>query len=171
MAKILTPPSINSLSELLELVTKPEKYRAYAIQLEDTLNAIDERLGDLDSHDKAEAFLAQATQTKLAADGARLTAERDAHDIVEKANQHAARVVADADGVLATAKERLAQADAALEAGVRQARELEKREAGAAEAHSEALRLVQVAESIKAKADSERLELATKRQKLMEALG
>lgn len=171
MAKIVTPLSINSLSELIELITKPEKYRAYAIQLEDTLNAIDERLGDLDSHDKAEAMLAQATQIKLEADGARLKAERDAHDIVEKANQHAARVMADAAGVLATAKDKLANADAALTASIEQARQLEKREADAAARHTEALRLVQVAESIKAKADSERLELATKRAKLMEALG
>ena len=171
MAKIITPPSINSLSELLELVTKPEKYRAYAIQLEDTLNAIDERLGDLESKEKADAYLAQATQTKLEADGARLTAERDAHDIVEKANAYAGRIVADANGVLATAKDKDANADAALQASIRQARELEQREEAAAQKHTEALRLVQVAESLKAKADSERLELATKRAKLMEALG
>ena len=170
MAKIITPPSINSLSELLELVTKPEKYRAYAMQLEDTLNAIDERLGDLDSKEKADAYLAQATQTKLEADGARLKAERDAHDIVEKANQHAARVVADAADILAAAKAKDINADAALTASIEQARQLEKREADAAAKHTEALRLVQVAESIKAKADSERLELATKRAKLMEVM-
>ena len=171
MAKIITPPSINSLSELLELVTKPEKYRAYAIQLEDTLTAIDERLGDLDSKEKADAYLAQATQTKLEADGARLKAEKDAHDIVEKANAYAGRIVADADRVLATAKDKDANADAALQASIRQARALEQREADAAAKHTEAQRLVQVAESLKAKADSERLELATKRAKLMEALG
>ena len=170
MAKIITPPSINSLSELLELVTKPEKYRAYAIQLEDTLNAIDERLGDLDSKEKADAYLAQAAQIKLEADGARLKAERDAHDIVEKANQYAARVHADAADLLAAAKAKDINADAALTASIEQARQLEKREADAAAKHTEALRLVQVAESIKAKADSERLELATKRAKLMEVM-
>ena len=170
MAKIITPPSINSLSELLELVTKPEKYRAYAIQLEDTLNAIDERLGDLDSKEKADAYLAQATQTKLEADGARLKAERDAHDLIEKANHHAARIHADAAGVLAAAKAKDTNADAALTASIEQARQLEKREADAAAKHTEAQRLVQVAESIKAKAESERLALATKQAKLMEAM-
>ena len=171
MAKIITPPSINSLSELLELVTKPEKYRAYAIQLEDTLNAIDERLGDLDSKEKADAYLAQAAQIKLEADGARLTAERDAHDIVEKANAYAGRIVADANGVLAAAKATNANADAALQASIRQARDLEQREVKAAETHTEAQRLVQVAESLKAQATAELADLAAKRKKLLEAIG
>ena len=171
MAKIITPPSINSLSELLELVTKPEKYRAYAIQLEDTLNAIDERLGDLDSRDKADAYLAQATQTKLEADGARLKAEKDAYDIVEKANAYAGRIVADADRVLAAAKAKDANADAALQASIRQARDLEQREVKAAETHTEAQRLVQVAESLKAQATAELADLAAKRKKLLEAIG
>ena len=171
MAKLMAPPSIGGLSELLELVTKPEKYRAYAIQLEDTLNAIDERLGDLDSKDKADAYLAQATQTKLEADGARLKAEKDAYDIVEKANAYAGRIVADANGVLAAAKAKDANAEAALQASIRQARDLEQREVKAAEKHTEAQRLVQVAESLKAQATQELADLAAKRKKLMEAIG
>ena len=60
MAKVLMPPHINSLDELLEMVIHPEKFTAYLTQLKDVRDAITTQLGVYATKDKAEEYLSQA---------------------------------------------------------------------------------------------------------------
>ena len=63
MAKIITPPQIEDLDGLLELVVNPQKGIAYMKQLKEMRDAIVELLGTYQSQEKATVLLAQA-QTK-----------------------------------------------------------------------------------------------------------
>lgn len=68
MGKLIAPPQINGLSELLDLISDPKKYAAYAKQLQELQTEIDLRLEDLDSKEQADRYLAEAKQAKHDAD-------------------------------------------------------------------------------------------------------
>src|SRR3990172_9474230 len=58
--KILAPPQINSLNELLDVVLHPDKLATYLQQLKDLRDAITAQLDAYNTKAKAEEYLAQA---------------------------------------------------------------------------------------------------------------
>jgi hypothetical protein len=60
MAKMIAPPQIGGLMELMDLVTDPNKFQSYVKQLQDYDAAIKERLGLLTTKDEADEYLNKA---------------------------------------------------------------------------------------------------------------
>ncbi len=62
MAKIIAPPVINDLTELLDVVLHPNKYIEYLKQLQDMYNAIMESLDIVQTKEDADKYLSLARQ-------------------------------------------------------------------------------------------------------------
>src|SRR3990167_1061490 len=70
MAKMIAPPQIGGLMELMELVTDPAKFQTYLKQLTDYDVAIKERLEMLATKELADEYLNRAKAKESAADTA-----------------------------------------------------------------------------------------------------
>lgn len=67
MAKVIMPPQISSLDELLDIVVHPEKFAARLKQMIEARDAIASKLSTIQTMEEAENYLAQARETQSAA--------------------------------------------------------------------------------------------------------
>lgn len=84
--KIVTPPHINDLDELLDVVLHPQKLANYLQQMADMRTAILESLDVYTTKDKADTYLNQATQKQSDA----LQALADANDTLQAVHEEVA---------------------------------------------------------------------------------
>lgn len=98
--KVLTPPQINSLDELLDVVLHPDKLVKYLTQMAEMRNAIIAQLDIYTTKDKADQYLVQATQKV-----------QDALALEAKAKA----LLTTGDAALVTAKAAMAEAQTAWE--------------------------------------------------------
>ena len=122
MAKIITPPQIEDLDGLLELVVNPQKGIAYMKQLKEMRDAIVELLGTYQSQEKATVLLAQA-QTKEAEASKTL---REAEAVMAKTRQECAALQAKVVELQAKAKADIEAAHQAVAARERAFRDHEQ---------------------------------------------
>lgn len=92
MAKIIAPPVINDLTELLDLVLHPDKYVAYLTQLTEMRDAILETLGTVKTKEDADQYLAMARQKSDEASALLTKATADADAAAEMVKQGQAEV-------------------------------------------------------------------------------
>jgi DNA mismatch repair ATPase MutL len=82
MAKIITPPQIQDLSELLDVLVHPEKYVKYMQDMEAMRDAIIELLGTVKTRDEANELMAAAQRKYAEAEEVMDAAESQAKDLV-----------------------------------------------------------------------------------------
>lgn len=123
MAKMFIVPPIPSLDALLELISNPTRMSEHLAKLKELMDAVNARLGDLDTHDKAQAFLTRAADFETKA----IEAQRRAADTLSKAEADAASILANAS---AKAFESKASSDERTDALRSHAMELSARESG-----------------------------------------
>ena len=102
--KIVAPPTISNLQQIIDLLLNPSKYAKYLQDLQSMLAAIEERLVDLDTVEKIDEYIAQ-NDTKLRnakqeyeAVLASIKASQDtAASLLNDAKQEAGNIVASAN--------------------------------------------------------------------------
>jgi len=133
--KIIAPPTISNLKELADLLLNPAKYAKYLGELQKLLDAVNERLEDLDQFETISAYKAKADAAVIAAKR-ELNALKDANDTVLEQQQSLRKHAEDdAQQILAVAEARVASDRAVLEKQVSdlaaiQSMELDLREQG-----------------------------------------
>jgi len=90
MSKIITPPQIDDLDGLLDLLLHPQKMVAYLTQLRDMRDAVNESLDAYNTKAKADALLVQAAAKHEEA----MAASLDASDMVDEAKKDVAAMKA-----------------------------------------------------------------------------
>ena len=100
MAKFFQAPEIKSLEELLELVSNPEKVAKHLADMKEMLDAVNGRLGDLDTHEKVIEALNRAVATEERS----LETERLAAQVLAKAKSDAGSIIDAANSRAADAK-------------------------------------------------------------------
>lgn len=98
MADVIRVPEIRGIEGLLELVTNPTQTAQYLLKLKEMIDAVNGRLGDLDTKAKADDYLRRA-----------VNAESDAQEKLVKAGEYL-------DQTRETAKTILTEAEAAASA-------------------------------------------------------
>lgn len=104
MAKVFAVPEIKGLDELLALVADPARIAAHLAALKEMLDAVNERLGDLDTHAK----VGEALQRALDAEA---TAAKTSRRATETLSDAQAQAVLLASAANAKASEATAKAD------------------------------------------------------------
>jgi len=90
MSKIITPPQIDDLDGLLDLLLHPQKMVAYLTQLRDMRDAVNESLDSYNTKAKADALLVQAAAKHEEA----MAASLDASEMVDEAKKDVAAMKA-----------------------------------------------------------------------------
>jgi seryl-tRNA synthetase len=92
MSKLIAPPQIGGVHELLDLISNPDKYQEYMEQLVRMRDEVVARLGDLDNKEKADTYMAiaQNKMDEIKAIEARLAKKAD--DLAERERRLADKV-------------------------------------------------------------------------------
>jgi F0F1-type ATP synthase membrane subunit b/b' len=170
VSKFLAVPSVTGLNELFDLLSHPAKYKAYVKRLQEMLVELDLRIGDLDTKEKIEKMLSDATCMRAEAEQTLLDAKNSAQRIREGAKTTANQLYEETDKAKQRVKDSQSQVDAALEV-IKQreaaCQELEERmaqmELNMAELRRETTQAI-------TKADNKYKEYTVLKQKLLDAV-
>ena len=121
MAKVFAVPEIKGLDELLALVADPARIAAHLAALKEMLDAVNERLGDLDTHAKVQDALQRALDAEA-------TSAKTARRATETLSDAQAQAVLLASAANAKASEAAAKADERASGLDEKARSLAERE-------------------------------------------
>lgn len=123
MAKFFAPPEFKSIDDVFAVLSDPKRVLKALAEMRDMLNAINLRLGDLDTHEKVEASVATANILMQEVQAAK----HKAVEAVEAATATAAKLIDDATAKAAGVLEDARMTDAKRKSELKAVQDREKR--------------------------------------------